>query len=79
MCILLQEFIRALSDLSYGTVDDKLRWTFALYDQDGDGIVTRAELENLVTSVYEMMGCNTEPPIDPGIIQARVDSIMSQV
>lgn len=79
MWLLLQEFIQVLSDLSYGTVDDKLRWTFDLYDQDGDGIISREEMESLVTSIYEMMGYNTEPAVDPVLIQTRVNSIMSQV
>lgn len=71
--------MRALSDLSHGTVEDKLRWAFNLYDRDGDGVISRSDMESLVTSIYDMMGRNTEPLVDPVAVQAHIDHIMSQV
>ena len=53
-----------LSILSRGTMDEKLRWIFNLYDLNRDGKVTQEELLLVVTSVYELMGKCTNPIIE---------------
>lgn len=45
-----------LSTLSRGTLDEKLEWTFQLYDVNGDGFISREEMTEVMTSVYELMG-----------------------
>lgn len=52
-----------LSILSRGTMDEKLRWIFGLYDLNRDGKITQDELLLVVTSMYDLMGKNTNPPI----------------
>ena len=42
--------------LSRGSVEEKLRWTFSLYDINGDGYITREEMTDIVTAIYELMG-----------------------
>lgn len=49
-----QDFLQTLSILSRGTVEEKLTWTFALYDINGDGCVTREEMTDIVTAIYDM-------------------------
>ena len=39
----LQHFVLGLSILLRGSLEDKLRWTFSLYDQDKDGYISRLE------------------------------------
>ncbi|KAG1653457.1 Calsenilin [Nymphon striatum] len=51
-----KEFVVGLSSLSRGTFEDKLRWTFKLYDINGDGRITREELNEIVMSIYNMVG-----------------------
>ena len=53
-----------LSILSRGSMDEKLRWIFNLYDLNRDGKVTKDELLLVVTSIYDLMGKYTNPPID---------------
>lgn len=42
--------------LTRGTIDERLRWIFTLYDLNGDGIITRDELSKIINSVYDLMG-----------------------
>lgn len=78
----LQDFLQTLSILSRGTVEEKLTWTFALYDINGDGCVTREEMTDIVTAIYDMVdrpglagGSSTDLVPQGGIstIAARMD------
>ena len=40
-----------LSLLLRGTEEDRLRWTFRLYDTNGDGYIAREEMEDVAQSV----------------------------
>lgn len=33
-----------------------MRWTFSLYDINGDGCITREEMTEIVTAIYELAG-----------------------
>ena len=46
-----QEFVSGLSVLSRGNLHEKLLWTFSLYDTNGDGIVTKDEMLDIVTAI----------------------------
>lgn len=39
-----------------GSIYEKLRWIFKLYDINGDGCITRGELWEVVIAVHELMG-----------------------
>ena len=51
-----REFVCSLSMTTTGTVDEKLRWAFNMYDVNGDGTVTIAEVCNIAKSVQQLMG-----------------------
>lgn len=53
---LIQDFVVGLSALSRGTVQDKLRWIFSLYDLDGDGVLTKDELYRMISAIYDLLG-----------------------
>lgn len=61
---MLQDFVVGLSILSRGSLDEKLRWTFSLYDINGDGCITREEMTDIVTAVYELMGKFADPNLN---------------
>lgn len=56
---LSQDFALGLSILSRGTIAEKLKWTFTLYDINRDGIITRGEMTDIVTAIYELAGSPT--------------------
>jgi hypothetical protein len=56
-------------------LDEKLRWTFSLYDINGDGCITREEMTDIVTAIYELMGKFTEPCVDESTVKEKVDHI----
>ena len=53
----------SLSTLLHGTLYEKLMWTFRVYDLNGDGVITKTEMGNVVVAVYELMGIILMPPV----------------
>lgn len=45
-----------LSTLLRGSIYERLRWTFKLYDVNGDGCISRGELSEIVIAIHELMG-----------------------
>lgn len=43
----LQDFLQSLSQASRGTIQEKLRWIFGLYDLNGDGYISKAEMTSV--------------------------------
>ncbi|XP_029680180.1 Kv channel-interacting protein 2-like [Formica exsecta] len=61
------DLLGAMTLIINGNVDQKLSWIFRLYDQNGDGCITRREMLIIISAIYEMAQ-------DAQIIQHVVDS-----
>eukprot|EP00095_Tigriopus_kingsejongensis_P010694 maker-scaffold261_size233860-snap-gene-1.29 protein:Tk10694 transcript:maker-scaffold261_size233860-snap-gene-1.29-mRNA-1 annotation:"hypothetical protein TcasGA2_TC000296" len=77
--ITFQDFVVGLSILIRGTLEEKLRWTFSLYDQDRDGVISREEMEDVVGSVFDLMGRTGDPVAEEAIVAERVDQIFQKM
>lgn len=44
VCLFVKDYILTLSVLCRGTLEEKLRWIFRLYDINGEGQLTREVL-----------------------------------
>ncbi|XP_050585109.1 Kv channel-interacting protein 1-like, partial [Bombus affinis] len=74
-----EDFVTGLSILSRGSIDEKLRWTFSLYDINGDGCITREEMTDIVTAVYELMGKFSDPNMDHDGVREKVDRMFQKM
>ncbi|RLU25493.1 hypothetical protein DMN91_001649 [Ooceraea biroi] len=74
-----EDFVTGLSILSRGSIDEKLRWTFSLYDINGDGCITREEMTDIVTAVYELMGKFADPNLDHEGVREKVDRMFQKM
>lgn len=56
-------------------MEEKLRWTFSLYDINGDGFITREEMTDIVTAIYELMGRLPDECPEEEKIKGKVEHI----
>ena len=70
-----QDFVRSLALLTRGTLEEKLRWPFELYDVNEDGVITKDEMYTVVTSIYSIMGEYANPSIDNSTINEHVEKV----
>lgn len=68
-----------LSILSRGSLDEKLRWAFTLYDINGDGYITRDEMTDIVSAVYDLMGKITDPCMEDDTVKDKVERIFQVI
>jgi len=77
--ISFEEFLGILSKVSRGSIQEKLQWIFGLYDLNGDGLITKNEMLDVVTSIYEMLGRNTTPQVEENSAKEHVERIFHQI
>ncbi|CAH1989852.1 unnamed protein product [Acanthoscelides obtectus] len=77
--ISFEDFVQNLSILSRGSLEEKLQWAFSLYDINGDGYITREEMTDIVTAIYDLMGKMVEPCIEECTVTERVDRIFQKM
>ncbi|KAF7234456.1 hypothetical protein EG68_11861 [Paragonimus skrjabini miyazakii] len=70
-----EQFIQSLSSLTHGSQTEKLNWIFRLYDMNDDGVITRGEMLKVVNAIYDLLGRNTEPPIDENTTSDHVGRV----
>ncbi|KAM8971932.1 A-type potassium channel modulatory protein KCNIP1-like [Pelodytes ibericus] len=68
-----EDFVTALSVLLRGTIHEKLRWTFNLYDINKDGYINKEEMMDIVKAIYDMMGKYTYPVLKEDAPKQHVD------
>ncbi|XP_018494488.1 Kv channel-interacting protein 4 [Galendromus occidentalis] len=77
--ITFTDFVIGLSVLSRGSLQEKLRWTFNLYDINGDGYITKDELSRIVRAVYDLMGRAVEPLVEEHTTREHVERVFNRL
>lgn len=70
--ITFKEFLVWLSEISHGTLSDKIAWTFRLYDANEDGSICSEDLVSIIKSIYFLMGKRKDAD-DDQLVQRKVD------
>ncbi|KAK1874667.1 Guanylyl cyclase-activating protein 1 [Dissostichus eleginoides] len=68
------EYIAAVSLMLKGEINQKLKWYFKLFDQDGNGKIDKDELETIFTAIQDITRNRETSPEDiVSIIFERID------
>ncbi|CAF1076133.1 unnamed protein product [Adineta ricciae] len=73
------DYILTLSVLCRGTIDEKLRWIFRLYDINGEGSITRDSVAEVILSFYDLLGRSVQPRVEEEDVQEHVDRIFESI
>lgn len=66
-----KEFIIALSITSRGSLDQKLDWSFKLYDPNKKGKLSYSDILLVISAIYKMIGSMVSLPEDEKTPEAR--------
>ncbi|XP_020793377.1 guanylyl cyclase-activating protein 3 [Boleophthalmus pectinirostris] len=68
------EYIAAISLLLKGEINQKLKWYFKLFDQDGNGKIDRDEMETIFKAIQDITRIYDIPPEEiVNLIYERID------
>ena len=62
--ISFQEFMTTLSVASRGSAEEKLHWTFRMYDINGNGTISRSEATEMIKVTVADLACRTLQAVD---------------
>lgn len=75
----MQDLLVTLSTLLRGSIYEQLRWTFKLYDINGDGCITRSELGEIVVAIHELMGRRPHQVDEDRKAREQVDRVFKKL
>ncbi|XP_067271041.1 A-type potassium channel modulatory protein KCNIP2 [Pseudorasbora parva] len=74
-----EDFVVGLSIILRGTITDRLCWAFSLYDLNKDGCITKEEMNDIMKSIYDMMGKYTHPYMKDSASREHVESFFQKM
>ena len=70
-----REFISAMALTLHGTIDERVKWAFSVYDIDGNGEITRKEMLSILVAIGKMVGNSVQWPSDERTPYARLEKL----
>ncbi|XP_046454095.1 Kv channel-interacting protein 1-like [Daphnia pulex] len=77
--IKFEDFLQSLSQASRGTIQEKLRWIFGLYDLNGDGYISKSEMTSVAMAIFDMLGRHAAPAVDDQTASKHIDQIFHKI
>ncbi|KAM6980264.1 guanylyl cyclase-activating protein 2-like [Aplochiton taeniatus] len=72
------EYVAALHLVLRGNLEDRLRWSFKIYDKDGDGKLDRQEVKRIVRIICKIKSRKKSLDMTPNEICDRVFELVDQ-
>ncbi|CAF3739814.1 unnamed protein product [Rotaria magnacalcarata] len=76
--VTFEDFLIGLSTLCRGTIEDRLKWVFKLYDTKKTGRLTRDDFHVIVCAVYSLLGNVTNHCNDYMTIQEHTATVFQK-
>ena len=76
--IIFSEFMLAINIMGSGTVEEKLMWSFRMFDIDENGSIDLDEMTKIVQSIYGMLGSNADVMIE-STPEARAKAVFDKL
>lgn len=73
-----REFLCMIKITRNGTMEERLRWIFNIYDLDSNGYISKDEMEQVFASVYKMAGKNVRYASDESTPERRTKKIFGE-
>ncbi|XP_072519252.1 guanylate cyclase activator 1g [Salminus brasiliensis] len=70
------EFVAAVHLVLRGKLEDKLRWSFKVYDRDENGKLDRNEIKHIITIIFKLKKISTD--MTPGQVCDRIFELLDQ-
>ncbi|XP_042273120.1 guanylyl cyclase-activating protein 2-like [Thunnus albacares] len=72
------EYVAALHLILRGNLEDRLKWSFKMYDKDGNGKLDRHEVKRLIRIIYKIKFQTSDVDMTPSEICDRIFELVDQ-
>ncbi|XP_030650081.1 guanylyl cyclase-activating protein 2-like [Chanos chanos] len=72
------EYVAALHLVLRGRLEDRLKWSFKVYDRDGNGRLDRQEVKHIIRIIYKIKIHNTDMNMTPHEVCDRIFELVDQ-
>ncbi|XP_037303911.1 guanylate cyclase activator 1g [Pungitius pungitius] len=72
------EYVAALHLILRGNLEDRLKWSFKMYDTDGNGMLDRHEVKQIIRILYKIKLQKSDISMTPSEICDRIFDLVDQ-
>ncbi|XP_037649796.1 guanylyl cyclase-activating protein 2-like [Sebastes umbrosus] len=72
------EYVAALHLILRGNLEDRLKWSFKMYDKDGNGKLDRQEVKRIIRILYKIKLQTSDVSMTPSEICDRIFELVDQ-
>ncbi|XP_051234780.1 guanylyl cyclase-activating protein 2-like [Dicentrarchus labrax] len=72
------EYVAAINLILRGNLQDRLKWSFKMYDKDGNGKLDRQEVKRIIRIIYKIKLPTSDVSMTPSEICDRIFELVDQ-